>query len=127
MLGNIENSFNHIWGIKKGRSLGRKFSDYLSFMLICPILLVMSASVTAVITSQGEIIDQKISEIKAISTMAPLILFSLKGVSLVLIWIVFTFIYFFIPNTKVKLSSGLIAGIFSGIIFQFVLWCFMAF
>lgn len=127
VLGNIEKSFNHIWGIKKGRTLGRKLSDYLSFMLICPVLLVVSGSVTAIITSQGEIIAQKISEIKAIGTMAPLILFSLKGVSLVLIWIMFTFIYFFIPNTKVKLSSGLIAGVLSGIIFQFVLWGIMAF
>jgi membrane protein len=35
VLGNIEHSFNEIWGIKNPR-LDQKVSDYLSFMLICP-------------------------------------------------------------------------------------------
>ena len=42
MLGNIESSFNDIWGVKNGRSFSRKFSDYLSIMLICPILMIMA-------------------------------------------------------------------------------------
>ncbi len=36
LLSNIESSFNDIRGIKQGRSFGRKFTDYLSMMLICP-------------------------------------------------------------------------------------------
>ena len=38
VLSNIESSFNDIWGIKKGRSITRKVSDYLSlclFALFC--------------------------------------------------------------------------------------------
>src|SRR4030042_3205159 len=42
VLANIERSFNDIWGIRKARTLVRKISDYLSFMLICPFLLVLS-------------------------------------------------------------------------------------
>lgn len=48
VLSQIENSFNDIWGIKTPRSLGRKFADYLSVMLICPILVVVSGSATVV-------------------------------------------------------------------------------
>ena len=36
LLGNIEASFNEIWGIEKSRTLARKFSDYLSAMLALP-------------------------------------------------------------------------------------------
>jgi membrane protein len=127
VLGNIEGSFNHIWGIKKGRSLGRKFSDYLSFMLICPILLVVSSSVTVLITSCAQTIAEKISQVAAISAAAPLIMFSLKILPLALVWVVFTFIYIFIPNTKVRFSSGLIAGVMAGIIFQVAQFLYVTF
>jgi len=124
VLGNIENSFNHIWGIKKGRSWGRKFSDYLSFMLISPLLLVISSSLTVFITSQITLITEKI---EAISVVAPLILFLLKFLPYAVIWISFTFIYFWMPNTKVKFSSSVIAGIIAGTIFQITQWIYIAF
>ena len=51
MLGNIESSFNDIWSVKKERSLSRKITDYLSVMLVAPVLFVMSSSVTVFITT----------------------------------------------------------------------------
>src|SRR6185436_5975090 len=52
LLGNIETSFNDIWGIKRGRALGRKLADYLSAMLIAPVLLVAASSVTVLLTTR---------------------------------------------------------------------------
>ena len=52
LLGNIETSFNAIWGVEKGRSLSRKFCDYLSAMLLCPVLLIMAGGVNVLISSQ---------------------------------------------------------------------------
>lgn len=46
VLGNIEKSFNDIWGIKKSRTLMRKFGDYLAFVLVSPILFIMASSMT---------------------------------------------------------------------------------
>ena len=54
VLSNIEHSFNDIWGVRTSRTFGRKFSDYLSIMLICPILLIVSSSVTVFVASQVE-------------------------------------------------------------------------
>ncbi|MBN1457369.1 MAG: YihY/virulence factor BrkB family protein [Sedimentisphaerales bacterium] len=115
VLSNIENSFNDIWGIKSSRSIGRKFSDYLSVMLVCPILLVMSSSLTVAISGQVREIIQKFTIFSAIG---PFIIFLLKLSPFVTIWVVFTFIFIFMPNTKVKFSSGLLAGIVAGTIFQ---------
>ena len=47
VLGTIEGSFNDIWGIKKGRSLARKFTDYLSIMVVCQIVFILTSSMTA--------------------------------------------------------------------------------
>ena len=124
VLGNIENSFNDIWGIKKARSLGRKFSDYLSIMLICPLLFIMSSSITVLITSQVTLIIQKVSLLGAIS---PVIMALLKLLPYGVIWIMFTFIYIFMPNTKVSFSSGLLGGIIAGTIYQVVQWAYIAF
>lgn len=124
VLGNIEKSFNHIWGIKKNRTLGRKLSDYLSFMLICPVLLVISSSVTVYITSGVTQITEKI---ESISVIAPLILFSLKFLPYAVIWISFTFIYYWMPNTKVQFSSCIIAGIIGGSLFQITQWIYITF
>ena len=52
VLSNIEQSFNDIWGIKKGRPFTRKITDYLSLMLIGPVLFIMSSTLTVLITSQ---------------------------------------------------------------------------
>ncbi|MEJ2731590.1 MAG: YihY/virulence factor BrkB family protein [Deltaproteobacteria bacterium] len=61
VLGHIEMALNDIWGIKESRSWGRKFSDYLSIMLISPILVIMSGSVTVFITTQVKHITRRVT------------------------------------------------------------------
>jgi len=124
VLGNIENSFNGIWGIKKPRTLGRKFSDYLSIMLICPFLFIMSSSVTVLITSQVTLLVEKLAFLGPIGS---LIITSMKILPYCVIWVMFTFIYVFMPNTKVNFKSGLFAGIIAGTIYQFVQWAYITF
>jgi len=124
VLSNIEHSFNDIWGIKKPRTIGRKFSDYLSMMLVCPILLVMASSATLAISSQIRTIIQ---DTPLISDLGPVIIQLLKLLPYCILWITFTFIFIFMPNTKVKLTSALFAGIIAGTIFQFTQWIYINF
>ena len=121
VLGNIENAFNHIWGIKAPRTLTRKFSDYLSFMLVCPILLVSSSSITTFFTGNLE----KIPFVQDHLGLASMVILHLA--SYVALWLLFGFIYLFMPNTKVNLSSALIAGIISGTVFHFFQWAYVTF
>ena len=115
LLGNIERSFNDIWEIKKPRTIGRKFSDYLSIILVSPVLVILSSSVTVFITTQVTQITEKVALLGIVS---PLIFFILKLLPYCLVWILFTFIYILMPNTKVNFSSGFIAGVIAGTIFQ---------
>ncbi len=115
VLTNIEESFNDIWGIKKLRDIGRRLSDYLSIMLICPIFLILSSGLTVFVKTQAVAITEKISLLGGIS---PLIYFALEFLPYTVMWAVFSFIYIFIPNTKVNIKSGIIAGVFAGTIYQ---------
>lgn len=124
LLGNIENSFNDIWGVQQSRRLGRKLSDYLAVVFICPILLVMSSSITIFITTQITRITRRIDLLGPIS---PFILLCVKALPYGVIWLLFTFFYMFMPNTKVNFRSGLIGGIVAGTIFILLQWIYITF
>jgi membrane protein len=124
VLGNIELSFNEIWGVKEARSFGRKLSDYLALMMICPILLILSSSITVFIASQLALIVQ---QIPFLNTAWPLIALLLRVLSFAVIWTLFTFIYIFMPNTQVNFKSGLMGGILAGTIYQLAQWVYIKF
>ena len=124
VLGNIENAFNNIWGVKKGRPMTRKITDYLSLILIGPFLFIVSNASTVLITSQIETFVQKISLLGAVG---PLISKMLSLLPYGAMWILFIFVYIFMPNTKVRWKSGILAGIIAGTIFQLFQWTYIVF
>jgi len=124
VLSQIEASLNDIWEIKESRTWGRKFSDYLAIMLISPLLIIMSSSVTVFITTQ---VTQLTERIKLLGIISPLLFLSFKLIPYVLIWILFTIIYVLMPNTKVNLRAGIVAGIIAGTIFQIAQWAYISF
>ena len=124
ILSHIESAFNRIWGITNLRNLGRRISDYLSIMLICPVLFLMSSAATVIISSGVKLVVQKISLLEAVS---PVFFFMLKFLPYCIIWILFTFLYVSIPNTRVHYKSGLLAGIIAGTMYQIFQWCYIIF
>ncbi len=124
LLGNIEYAFNDIWGVQQARSLGRKFSDYLSALLICPLLFIMASSITVAVTSRVTFFVEKINVLSMVSTP---ILAGLKLLPYCVIWVLFTFLYVFMPNTRVKPGSAILAGIVAGTLYQIVQWGYITF
>ncbi len=115
VLSNIEASFNNVWQIKKQRNWGRKFSDYAALMIFAPVLLVASSGVTVVLKTM---LTQFTQGIGLTETVGPLLSFLINLTPFFLVWVLFTLLYTFIPNTHVKLKSGLIAGILAGSLYQ---------
>lgn len=124
VLGNIEASFNDIWGVKTPRKMGRKLADYLSVTMLCPILLITASSITVLVTTQVTVMLQRLS---FLGYLANVIVWLLKLLPYGVIWLVFTFIYAFMPNTKVALKSALWAGILAGTIYQLTQLAYISF
>jgi len=122
LIGTIEEAFNHIWRVKSPRKLTRKFSDYLSVILVGPVLVFAAVTVTA--TLQSNAFVQKLMSLEPFGTV---ILTLLKLVPYVTLWGAFTFVYFFVPNTRVKLKAALVGGLVAAILWQTVGWGFAAF
>jgi membrane protein len=115
LLSQIESSFNHIWQIRISRPWYRKFTDYLTIMLIAPVLLILSSSVTVIINTR---LPEYMSGAPILDFFKPVVIFLVKLTPYFLFWIVLTAIFIIMPNTKVKFRSALIAGIVAGTILQ---------
>jgi len=122
LLSSIESSFNDIWEIRKGRSIARKFADYLAIMLIAPILLLLSGSATVFIKSQ---LTELTEQFALIGFFGPVLNFLFRLSPYVLIWLVFTLIYAIMPNTRVTFRSAVTAGIIAGTGFQLFEWLYI--
>ncbi len=124
VLGNIEASFNDIWQIKKSRSWLRKFTDYLSIMLLAPLLLVLSSSITVFINTSLTALVEKVDYS---GFMVSMVNFLFGFSPYFLMWVLFTFLYIVMPNTTVKIRSAIIAGIIAGTIYKITEWGFVSF
>jgi membrane protein len=124
VISNIEESFNDIWGVKTARKMGRKLADYLSVMMLCPILLITASSITVLVTTRVTVMLERLS---FLGYLANVIVWLLKILPYGVIWIVFTFTYAFMPNTKVQFKSALWAGIVAGTIYQLTQLAYISF
>ncbi len=116
ILSHIESSFNDIWDIETPRSLLRKITDYVSLMFIGPIFLIVASTLSVFVTTEAREVTQRIWLLAAVS---PAIFFSLKLLPILLLWVLFSFLYLFMPNTRVKFIPALIAGIIAGVLLEF--------
>jgi YihY family inner membrane protein len=124
VLGNIESSFNDIWGAKRSRSLLRKFSDYLSIMLIAPLFIIMTSSMNVAIHG---VLEAMTTRFVIVEKVAPLLLLLFKTAPFLLLWVLFAFIYILIPNFRVRFFSGLMGGIIAGTLYQLLQWVYITF
>lgn len=124
IFSSIEDSFNAIFDVKKGRTYLRKFSDYFSLMLIAPIFLVLASSVSVYVAT---VLTSVQAQYAALGTLAPLFNFIINLLPFVLIWSLFTLIYLIMPNTRVQFRSALIAGVIAGTVFTGIQWGYIYF
>lgn len=122
LIQKIERAFNFIWRVKTHRSFAQRFSDYLSVVIVGPILIFTAVGITASISS-ASIIQQ----LGAIQPFGELINFMARLAPYILIIVAFTFLYILIPNTKVKVRSALIGAITAGILWETTGWVFASF
>jgi membrane protein len=122
LMGTIEEAFNRIWRVKAPRKLTRKFSDYLSVLLVGPVLVFSALTVTA--TLQSNAFVQTLVSFEPFGTI---MLTLLRLVPYLTLWGAFTFFYYFIPNTRVNPRSALLGGAVAALLWQTVGWGFAVF
>ena len=113
MMHKIESSFNYIWAVKRGRSFSSRVSEYLFAVIVSPLLLFLSISITSSVNTNLfqsflENLSYGVVLIEILAFLAPVLLMSLA----------FAFAYGFLPNTRVQFSSAFIGGLVTTIIWK---------
>lgn len=111
LINNMEITFNRIWQVKKGRSMYRKITDYFSMLLLMPILIVLSGGLSIFMSTTLKSMDD-------FTLLAPLGKFLVRLIPFALTWLMFTALYIYMPNTKVKVKHALISGLLVGTAYQ---------
>lgn len=105
VLGRIESSFNAIWGIRANRPLWRKFTDYLSVLIVTP-LLVLAATTLPVLDGLARWLPDLwglrafVEALGVLNALVPLLVGTL----------LFAFLFGFLPNTRVRIPSCFLGG-----------------
>jgi len=111
LINKIEEALNAIWQVRHGRSWDRKFTDYLSVVLVGPVLVVTALGLLASVQSHALV--QRVLEIEPFGY---LLVLAANGGPFLLLCGVFTFFYKFLPNTRVHMSSALVGGVSAAIL-----------
>ncbi len=114
LLGSIEQAFNDIWGVHRGRSLFQRFSTYTTLMVFGPILIGISLSFTATVETWA---------LRSwIATLSPVVReffgVGMKLLPPILTGFAFTLLYTIMPNVKVNVRASLPAGLVAGVLWE---------
>ena len=119
LMSNVEDTFNHVWGITAKRSLRHKFTDYTAIMLLLPLLMLCSAGISIFMSDAVQHVFEG-------DLLTPVAHRLLSFTPTVIAWIVFTAAYYLVPNTRVNFKAALFAGVLCGTTFQMVQWFFVS-
>lgn len=122
MMQKIERAFNYTWHVSKGRTFAERFSDYLSVLLVGPLLIFLSVGITA---------SMRTSEVNDMLSQLPFMGHILEFLGMIVPYLMmafaFGFIYFFIPNTRVHFLSAFMGGLVTAVIWKIMGWFFSIF
>ena len=119
LLTKVEEAFNYTWRVNKTRTLAERFSNYLSVLMVGPVLVFAAIGTTASLLNNA--VTQSLASIETFGFALELIT---KLIPYVLIILAFTFAYIFVPNQKVRFLPALVGGIVAGILWQSVGWIY---
>jgi membrane protein len=111
----VEDSFNYVWRVPEARSIGRRVGEFLSLLVIGPVLLggFIALSHTAIIAGP-------VHEATAHPLISRLMGLGLQLAPYVMVTLLFTILYIIIPNTRVRLQPAFIGAVVAGVVWAAV-------
>ena len=105
LMQKVEDSFNQIWRVATPRRLATRIRDHLSVLLIGPLFIFLSMGMTATLRY-----EDTLGRWAGLHRMDDLMAWALSLVPWILYTLAFAALYIFMPNTRVRIVPGFIAG-----------------
>lgn len=113
LLQKVERAFNETWRVQRPRGFAQRFSDYLSVLLVGPVLVFAALGITASVLG-----SEMVRSLGSVAPLGALISLATRLVPYVLVIAAFTFVYLFVPNTRVRPLSALVGALVAGVLWQ---------
>ncbi|MGI9342643.1 MAG: YihY/virulence factor BrkB family protein [Gammaproteobacteria bacterium] len=111
MAQKVEDSFNFVWRVNQSRSIAQRLTEYLSLILIIPVVMVTAIAMLASVKS-----NTLVQELSEFSGVGETIVLTSKLAPYALIVLGFTLAYWFLPNTRVRFVPALLGGLAGGLL-----------
>lgn len=108
VLGSMETSFNRIWAVKRSRNILRRIANYISILVVVPILMGLAGTVSAFLRSPAVM--------ERLGAAAGLYGGLLRLTPLLGTWMAFIFLYALIPNTRVSPAAALLSSLITALL-----------
>lgn len=122
LIQKIEEAFNYTWHVGKSRPFAQRFSQYLSVLMVGPVLFFSAVGLTASVRSSAYV-----QGLMAVEPLGTLVAYAGRLVPYLLITLAFAFVYVFVPNTRVRLRSAMVGALVAGALWQTLGWMFATF
>lgn len=122
LIQKVESSFNFIWRIERARPFAQRVGEYLSVLMVGPVVVFSALGMTASVLNSGLVM-----QIQDIEPFGTLLYGITRLIPYAMIVGMFTFLYAYVPNTKVRLRAAAIGGLTSGVLWQTASFVFASF
>ena len=107
----VEESFNFAWHVERPRSMMRRVSEYMTLMVVGPILLAV------VLGLFGAVADWPFARWLASHEPFGALVANLgRATPYLVVTAVFTLLYMYVPNTRVRWGAALVGGVAAGLL-----------
>ncbi len=110
-IASVEDTFNHVWHVREQRPWGRRVTNYLSVLVVVPLLVVAAAATWAGLSSNA-----LVAWLQEVAVVGDLTRLGLRLAPVLALWAAFSFLITFLPNTRVPMRSALVAGLVAAVL-----------
>lgn len=108
---NVEQTFNDIWHVSNRRNIMRTFTDYMSIFFLVPIVIILMSGISLFIGTIA-------ASTEWAEYLGPVMQFIVDIIPFLLMWLAFTALYVFMPNTQVKFKYSIVPGFIAAVAMQ---------
>ena len=122
LLTKIEQALNNTWRIQKSRGLIQRITEYISVIMVGPVLIFSAIGLTASISTST--VANALASMEGYGTLIWIVS---KITSFLLVAGAITFIYVLVPNEKVKIKSAFTGAVVAALLWKLTGWVFSSF
>ncbi|HEY5646810.1 MAG TPA: YihY/virulence factor BrkB family protein [Pseudomonadales bacterium] len=118
----IEAAFNHVWRVQTPRTFGERFATFLSAITVGPLLIFAAIALTGTMMN-----TTAVAYLQSFPLIGSTIELAARLLPFALVISAFTFLYAFIPNTRVRLGPALVGGVVAGMLWELLSFGFASY